>query len=125
MRYFWIAVGVATLHRIVTSGIALFAFGLGMSAFNGSSAASLCPPLLWLSGLLDFPSVLLKYLTFRLKTGHFPSSNIAEIYGAVLAPSIWMFGWSLCVGVIVAVALFRRDRAKPTFNPSAYWKSGL
>ncbi len=55
MRYLWITIGVSLAHRLLTSGIAILAFAVGMGSFTGDSSAGLSMPLMGLAALLDFP----------------------------------------------------------------------
>lgn len=126
MRYLWIALGFALLHRLLVFGIALLAFCCGMSAFGGSSnALALFHPLMTLAALLDLPAVAIKYLQYRLAAGPAPHEIPGGWATLAMAPSFPSYVWSLCVGITVSVILYRRKRAKEGDRPPTFWKSGL
>jgi hypothetical protein len=127
MRYFWIAIGFAVLHRLLVAGIFLLGFGLGMGAFNGSSSASLASPLFALSGLIDFPSTILGYAISFISQRHIPLSDGALGFGAasMSLPLPLRILSSLVIGAFISYFFYRRDKLKSDGRPKQIWKSGL
>ena len=127
MRYLWIAIGFAVLHRLLVAGIFLLGFGLGMGAFNGSSSASLANPLFALSGLIDFPSTILGYIISFISQRQIPLSDGALGFAAaaISLPLPLRILSSLAIGTFVSYLFYRRDSLKSGGRSKPIWKSGL
>jgi len=127
MRYVWITLGVAVLHRLLVFGIAMLGFGFGMTAFSGNQSASLAMPIMGIAGILDFPVIVANWIGVRLRTGEFPILQHWGMVGivALKSPFIWQIIWSLCVGAMVATTVYFRRLRKYGHQPVSYWKTGL
>lgn len=124
MRYFWITLGVAVLHRLATAGIALLGFGIGMTAFNSSSYAKFGMPIMGFAALLDFPVVFAGQLSYWLQQGQFPKMEHWGMYGVISlkSPFLWQTSWSLVVGAATAYLYYRYRLRKYGPQPTIYWK---
>jgi hypothetical protein len=127
MRYVWITLGVAALHRLLVFGIAMLGFGIGMTAFSGNQSASMGMPIMGFAGLLDFPVILAGWIGTKIRTGEYPILQHWGMVGivAIKSPFIWQAAWSLCVGAMVATAVYFRRLKKYGRQPVSYWKQGL
>lgn len=124
MRYFWITIGVAVIHRLATAGIALLGFGIGMTAFNSSPYAKLGLPIMGIAAIMDFPVVVAGQINYMIENGHFPKMEHWGMYGVVSlkSPFVWQAAWSLLVGVIASYFYYRYRLKKYGPQPTVYWK---
>ena len=110
MRYFWITLGIAALHRLAVFVLMFWWIGLKAMADGG--------PVRWegnyvIAGayLLDFPLVLVALLEAKIQTGSFLIKHISDI-GLFAQPWYIHMAWSLCVGLCVSVPLYLRHKKK-------------
>ena len=127
MNYLWIAIGFAVLHRLIVSGLALLGFGIGMTAFSGSSYFQIGSPIMAVSSILDFPTVIAGIVAFYFEHGSMPSLEHSGIYAiaALKAPAIWKVLWSGAVGIGISYIFMVRHRKRHGHFFGPAWRSGL
>jgi len=120
MRYIWITLAVAVLHRILSFGFFLVGFAVGMTAFSSGPYAELGVPLMAVSTLLDAPLSISVYIWCRMQNVQSSAMEHWELLG-LEAPLGWKLAWSFAVGVISAIAHYRYRLKKHGSQP--YWKT--
>lgn len=126
MRYLWIALGIAVLHRLVVVGLAGLTFVVAMSAFNGGGVPALAAPLAFVTLILDFPLSVFRLLPVFLVHGPPSGTELMQLGMISFASPLWaQLASSLCIGTIVAIILYLRHKKKYGHLPPRYWKKGM